>query len=50
MNEEVMDDFGLLNEAAETHWMLQILIADKGNFDDLMDSSDYEKLLEDDEH
>lgn len=45
INEAVMDDPALLNEAPYENWLIKVEITDRSQLDDLMNSEDYEKFL-----
>ena len=45
INEEVMDNPAVLNEAPYENWMIKVEITDKAQLDDLMNSEEYEKFL-----
>jgi len=46
VNEELLDDPGLLNQDPYENWIVKIEIADKSQLDDLMTSEEYEKFLD----
>lgn len=45
INEDVMDDPALLNEAPYENWLIKVEITDNSQLDDLMNSEEYEKFL-----
>lgn len=45
VNEELMDDPGLLNSDPYENWMIKIELTNKEELDDLMTSEEYEKFL-----
>ncbi|MBU5591963.1 glycine cleavage system protein GcvH [Clostridium sp. MSJ-4] len=44
INEEVVDDPGILNEAPYDNWLLCVEISNKSELDELMNAADYEEL------
>lgn len=46
VNEDLLDDPGLLNQDPYENWIVKIEIADKSQLDDLMTSEEYEKFLD----
>ena len=46
VNEELLDDPGLLNQDPYESWIVKIEVKDKSQLDDLMTAEDYEKFLE----
>ncbi|HEY8361658.1 MAG TPA: glycine cleavage system protein GcvH [Tissierellaceae bacterium] len=49
VNEELIDDPGLLNVDPYENWMIKIEISDKAELDDLMTSEEYENYLAEEE-
>ena len=45
INEDVMDDPSLLNEAPYENWLIKVEVTKKDELDDLMNSEEYEKFL-----
>ena len=45
INEDVMDNPALLNEAPYENWLIKVEITDSSQLDDLMNSEEYEKFL-----
>ena len=45
-NAEVEDDFGLINEDAETNWIVEVSLRNKEEFDQLMTRSEYDQMVE----
>lgn len=46
VNEDLLDDPGLLNEEPYESWIAKIELTDKSQLDDLMSAEEYEKFLE----
>jgi len=47
VNEELEDEPELINEAAMSHWIMKVELADKSELDDLMNEEAYFNCIED---
>ncbi len=49
VNGDLEDEPELVNEAAMSHWILKIKLADESQLDDLMNEEDYQNRVDDEE-